>query len=71
MRATKHGWGHDEVCSMLRGFGFRVEEGGKHTICEHPDHPDLTMGVPRHNVLRSWVSEDAVKLVDELTRRQS
>lgn len=70
MRVSKHGWGHDEVCAMLKGFGFRVAERAKHTICEHGDYPDLTLGVPRHKVLREWVSRDAVKLVDQLRERE-
>ena len=70
MRRTPFDWGHDEVCKMLSGYRFKCWEGGKHTICQHETFEDLTISVPRHNVLRPWVARDAVALVDEAARRE-
>ena len=54
---------------LLAGFGFRLKQS-KHRIYEHPDFPDLTISVPRHDRLKKWVAEDAVKLVDDLLSRK-
>ena len=68
MRATKTGWGQKDFERLLKGFGFKVV-GKKHDIYIHTIYSDLRIGVPRHNKLKKWVAQDAVKVVDELKRR--
>jgi hypothetical protein len=68
MRATRAGWSQKDFERLLTGFGFKPK-GKKHDIYIHPRFPDLRISVPRHNSLRDWVAEDAVKVVDELKSR--
>lgn len=66
MRESPHGWGPEDVGTVLKGHGFNHREGRKHTVYQHRERPELTITVPRHRELRAWVIRDTIKLIDEL-----
>ena len=66
MKASPVGWGEQDIKSVLVGHGFIYREGGKHTVYQHENHPELTISVPRHRDLRAWVARDVVKLIEQL-----
>ncbi|MCH7764064.1 MAG: hypothetical protein IIB95_10035 [Candidatus Marinimicrobia bacterium] len=68
MRRTKSGWGQKDFKRLLLGFGFTKKEGKKHTLYFYKEHK-LSIGVPRHDSLKEWVADDAVKLIDELLEK--
>lgn len=70
MAQTKRGFSDEDLRTILVGRNFRVREG-KHSVYEHPDHPDLTAIIPRtvsdlHPKYVKWVAS----LLEELDRRQ-
>jgi len=70
MRASKHGWGADDLHSLLIRFNFLLRQGGKHIFYYHRDFPDIHMTVARHRSLPVGYIQKAIKLIDELKRRQ-
>ena len=70
MRRTKSGWRRQDFEKLLRGFGLELK-GKKHDIWIHPVYHQIRVPVPRHNKLKEWVAENAVRWIDELKRLQS
>jgi hypothetical protein len=70
MRSTSAGWGQKDFETLLTGFGFD-RKGKKHDIYVHKTFPDLRISIPRHNSVKQCYARDAVKMLDELTRRLS
>jgi len=71
MRQSKGGWKQKDLSRLYRAFGFEAEEGKKHTLYSHPKYPTLIATVTRSSgVLPTGYVEHAVKLIDELTRRE-
>ena len=71
MRATKAGWGQDDVHALLVDFGFECEQGAKHRLYSHPKYPELYMTVARHKSLAKGYISTAVRLVDRLKRLEA
>ena len=71
MRATKAGWGQDDIRALLMDFGFQCEQGAKHCLYSHPKYPELYMTVARHNSLAKGYISTAVRLVDRLKRLEA
>lgn len=63
----QHGWSHDELTRLLRGFDFdEVRETRHGTLFEHSSDPQgTTVIIPRHRKLKAWVARD-VKAAIEL-----
>lgn len=70
MRQSKTGWGFNDLDALYRGFGFEVREGGKHTMYIHPRFPELRATVARHRSLPIGYVQHAIRLIEELERRQ-
>lgn len=70
MKRSPHGYGDQDMMTVLVGHGFRYREGNKHTVYQHKTHADLTISVPRHRDLRAWVSRDVVRLIETLAQRE-
>ncbi|NQT97644.1 MAG: hypothetical protein HQ562_07885 [Candidatus Marinimicrobia bacterium] len=71
MRLTKSGWGQKHFDTALKGHGFiRKGKRGKHNKYYHPEHKELWISIPRHNVCKPWVAVDVVKLIDELNKKK-
>lgn len=70
MRATKSGWGPDDLETLYLSFGFHYREGGSHRIYFHPRHPELYATVARHRKLAKGYVDYAVKLIDRLKRME-
>lgn len=70
MRNSPSGWGQKDFERLLTGFGFKIK-GKKHAIYIHQEFPDLRISVPRHNSLKEWVAQDAVKVIDQLIKRKA
>lgn len=68
MRATKSGWGADDMDALLTGFGFERREGGKHIIYVHPRFPQLRQTVSRQRDLPPGYAQSAIKSIEELGR---
>jgi hypothetical protein len=68
MRATKSGWGADDIDALLTGFGFVRREGGKHVIYTSPDFPQLHETVSRQRDLPPGYVQTAIRDVEELGR---
>ena len=65
LRATKNGWGEDDLRKLYVGFGFE-EYGNKHAVFVHPDYPQLRATVGRHRSLATGYAAYAVKLIEQL-----
>jgi hypothetical protein len=70
MRRSKAGWRHKDLDALYQGFGFELEEGGKHALYVHPAHPDLRATVTRARDMPKGYVSYAVKLVDALLARE-
>jgi hypothetical protein len=68
MRASKHGWGADDLDTLLTGFGFERRDGGKHRIYTHPDYPQLHETVSHQRDLPPGYVQTAIKDIEELGR---
>jgi hypothetical protein len=71
MRASKAGWGWNDLNSLYTSFGFASREGGKHTVYVHEEHRDLRATVARHRSLPVGYIQTAIKLIDEAHRRDA
>lgn len=71
MRMSKSGWRGPDLDRLYRGHGFAVVEGAKHRLYKHPGHPDLRGTVTRAKSLAVGYVQEAVKLCDEVNRRDS
>jgi hypothetical protein len=71
MRATKAGWGQDDIHTLLTDFGFICEQGAKHRLYSHSKYPELYMTVARHNSLAKGYISTAVRLVDRLKKMEA
>lgn len=71
MQSSKSGWGQKDFERLLLGYGFISKGGKKHNKYYHPDYPELWISVPRHNELKKWVANDAIKLIDDLLTLES
>jgi hypothetical protein len=71
MRRTKSGWKPGDFERLYTGFDFVRREGGEHTVYSHPVHKDLRATVARHSSLATGYAATALRIVDELLRRQS
>jgi hypothetical protein len=69
MRQTPFGWRQDDFRRLYRAYGFEVMEGRRHIVVRHPDHPDLTTTVARHQELPPAYARTALRLIGELLRR--
>jgi hypothetical protein len=67
MRSSKAGWRMRDLQALYRGFGFEQEEGSKHTLFIHPQHPELRATVTRSSgeLPRGYIVQ-AVHLIDAL-----
>ena len=70
VRRTPFGWGQDDLRRLYLACGFEVRQGGRHLVIRHPDHPDLVTTVARHDELPPAYARTAIRLIDELMRRQ-
>ncbi|GBE01459.1 hypothetical protein BMS3Bbin06_00307 [bacterium BMS3Bbin06] len=70
MRATKAGWGYDDLDRVYIGYGFNKREGSSHAFYYHPEHPDICATVSRNRKLAKGYISDAIKNIDELNRRK-
>lgn len=70
MRLSKSGWRLDDLTALYEGFGFVTREGGKHRLFAHPRYPDLRATVTRSRDLPKGYISFAVRLIDELLRRE-
>lgn len=68
MRATKSGWGADDMDALLTGFGFERREGGKHIVYVHPEFPELRQTVSRQRDLPPGYAQSAIKSIEKLGR---
>lgn len=68
MRRTSAGWRPKDLRAVYLGFGFEEHEGAKHTRYWHPVHRHLWTTVPRSAPLSKAYAEQAVALIEELTR---
>jgi hypothetical protein len=71
MRASKAGWGWNDLDQLYAGFGFVTREGGKHTVYIHEEQRDLRATVARHRSLPVGYIQTAIRLIDELQRREA
>jgi len=71
MRQSKHGWGHDDLHTLYRGFGFWYREGPKHRIYIHTEYPELRATVARHDPLPLGYVRRAIELIDRLKELQA
>jgi hypothetical protein len=70
MRRTPAGWTFADFERLYSGFGFVSRNRGAHTVYFHPRYPWLRGSVPRHRVLKTWVTRKAIALIDEFLRLQ-
>lgn len=70
MRVSTAGWGQDDLRRLYEGYGFARREGANHTFYQHPDFPQLTASVGRHNQLANGYAQTAVLLLDSLFQLQ-
>lgn len=70
MRQTKQGWGYNDLERLYEGFGFESRQGGSHAFFSHPKHRDLAATVARHRSLAGGYVQHAIKLIDELKKRE-
>lgn len=70
MRLTKSDWGQKDFHRLLQGYGFINKGGKKHNKYYHPEHLNLWISIPRHNILKEWVAVESVKLIDELITKE-
>ena len=68
MRATKFGWGVDDIDALLTGFGFERRNGGKHRVYVHPEYRQLRRTVKHQRDLPPAAVQDAVDVILELGR---
>lgn len=66
MRLSLSDWSQDDFRKLYQGYGFICQERSKHTFYTHPDFPQLTASVSRHNRLPKGYASDAVKIIDRL-----
>jgi hypothetical protein len=66
MKRSPRGWRFDDLDRLYRGFGFDVEEGGKHRLYIHPAHPQLRATVARHRSLAIGYIAHAIEIIDRL-----
>ena len=71
MRRSRSGWKPDHFRTLYRGFGFEVIDQGKHTKYRRPRYSDLWTMIPRSDPLSKSYAEDAIEIIDELTRREA
>jgi hypothetical protein len=71
MRASKNGWGANDLGRLYIGFGFVRREGRRHTIYKHPLYPFLYATVARHTKLAVGYIQDAVELIEKLKELES
>jgi len=64
MRASKAGWGFNDIDRLYLSFGFDKRDKGKHSVYVHPDSPgELRATVARHRSLPIGYISTAVKKV--------
>lgn len=71
MRASKSGWGEQDLEKLYLGFGFQFREGANHRFYFHPKHPELYTTVARHKSLAKGYISTAVKIIDQLRELES
>jgi len=70
MRRSKAGWTFNDLEKLYLGLGFEMREGGSHRLYIHPKFPKLRATVTRSRSLAKGYIDHAVKLADELERRE-
>ena len=70
LRRTPFGWGPDDLRRLYVAYGFQVREGARHLVVRHPEHSDLMTTLARHNELPPAYARTAVRLIEEVIRRQ-
>jgi hypothetical protein len=70
MRASKQGWGPDDLEQLYNGHGFGYRDKGKHRVYTHPAYPALIATVTRGNKLAVGYIQTALKLLDRLDELQ-
>lgn len=66
MRASKSGWGADDLDVLYIGYGFTRTEGASHRLYVHDGYPQLRATVGRHSPLAIGYVVTAIRLVDEV-----
>ena len=66
MRKSKKGWNRTDIDTVLTGFGFRIENRGKHDKTWHPDYPQLLTFLPRHRHIHTYLVNQVIRLIDRL-----
>ena len=68
MQRSLSGWGQDDLHRLYTSYGFECREGGSHRFYTHPQFPQLTAAVARHNSLAKGYVSDAVKILQLLAQ---
>jgi hypothetical protein len=67
MRASKAGWGWNDLDRLYGSFGFDKRDRGKHSVFTHPEFPrELRATIARHRSLPIGYISTAVKMIDRL-----
>jgi hypothetical protein len=66
MRASKAGWGAEDLDVLYIGFGFDRIEGANHRLYVHGRYPGLRATVGRHSPLAIGYVVTALRLVDQV-----
>ena len=69
MRRSSKGWKRRDLDSLLRQYGFVIENRAKHDKTYHPKHPELLTFLPRHNDIHSYVVKQVIRLIDRLLEK--
>jgi len=69
-RNSQAGWRKGDLDRLYTAWGFVADERKRHTVYEHPDHPDLIAVVTRSSgeISKAYVA-DAISLIEELIAR--
>ncbi len=71
MQQTPFGWRQGDFRRLYLTYGFEVIEGKRPIVVRHPDHPDLSTTVARHQKLAPVYARTAVRLIAELLQRRA
>jgi len=70
MRQNKSGWRPHHFRTLYLGFGFIMKAGRRHDVFIHPDFPQISDTIPRHDreLQSKGYAKDAVENIDLLLR---
>lgn len=66
MRASRFGWGADDIHRLLSSYDFQWREGGKHRVYWHPKLKEKPVMVGRHKPLGPGYVRDAIAAAQDL-----